>query len=97
MTVGTGGTLVEVVDDKATRVPPVSAPDARGAVEETALGELFDGHHDDADCDIESFVELVERRGRLATDVERVAEFDLDPVVVGDDGVTAVDVLVETS
>lgn len=96
MTVGSGGTLVEVVDDTAIRIPPVSAGDVRSAVEEIALGARLRGCHNGTDYDVEAFVDLVERVGRLATDVDAIAELDMNPVIVGEDGITVVDVLVRT-
>lgn len=98
VTVGPGGTLVEVLEDTSVRVPPISGEDARSAVEETALDELLAGHRGAAAGDKAAFVSLVERVGRLAAEVDGVAEIDFNPVVVQErgDGVTALDVLVRT-
>ncbi|WP_101296142.1 acetate--CoA ligase family protein [Halegenticoccus soli] len=98
VTVGPGGTLVEVLEDTAVRVPPLSAEDARSAVEETALDDLLVGHRGDEAGDKAAFISLAERVGLLAAEVDGVVEIDFNPVVVHEEGegVTALDVLVRT-
>jgi len=96
VTVGAGGTLVEVLDDAAVRVPPLSAADARSAVKETALADLLDGHRGRDTADTEALVSLVQRVGRLAAAADDLSALDLNPVVVHEDGVSVVDVLART-
>jgi acyl-CoA synthetase (NDP forming) len=91
VTVGSGGTLVEVIDDAAHLVTPFSETDARAAVERTALPDLF------AEADIDAtdeLVDLLRRVGELAATRDDVAELDLNPVVCTDRGVVPVDALV---
>lgn len=97
VTVGSGGTRVEVLDDTAVRVPPLSAADARSAVTETALEELLAGRSGQPDRDAEAFVSVIESVGRLAAEVDAVAELDLNPIIVHEDGISVVDVLVRTN
>jgi acetyltransferase len=91
VTVGSGGTLVEVIDDAAHLVTPFSAADARAAVERTALPDLLSEAGVDA---VEDLVALLERVGELAATREDVAELDLNPVVCTERGVRPVDALV---
>lgn len=96
VTVGPGGTLVELVDDAAIRVPPLSTADAREAIEATALADLLAGHRGATAGDPAALADLLVRVGRLATEAEAVRELDLNPVVVDDEGAVALDVLVRT-
>jgi acetyltransferase len=96
VTVGPGGTRVEVLDDVTVRVPPLSAADARSAVAGTALSDLLAAHRGRAAADAEALVSLVRRVGRLAADVDDLAALDLNPVVVHEDGISVVDVLART-
>jgi acetyltransferase len=91
VTVGSGGTLVEVIDDAAHLVTPFSDDDARAAVERTALPDLFAAAGVDA---VDDLVTLLRRVGELAATRDDVAELDLNPVVCTDRGVQAVDALV---
>jgi acetyltransferase len=95
VTVGPGGTLVELLDDAAVRIAPLSTDDARAAIEATALSDLLAGHRGAAGGDADALAALVRRVGTLATEVDAVRELDLNPVVVDDDA-TALDVLVRT-
>lgn len=97
VTVGPGGTFVELLDDVAVRVPPLSTADAHDAIEVTALPDLLAGYRGDSGGDTAALANLLVRVGRLATEVEAVTEVDLNPVVVDEDGVTAVDALVRTA
>ncbi len=96
VTVGPGGVAVEALDESATLVPPFSRADARRAVESTALATLLAERRGEPSLSVEPFVELVTNVGRLVENVDEVAELDLNPVVVTEDGPLAVDVLLRT-
>jgi acetyltransferase len=96
VTVGPGGVLVEALDESATLVPPFSRTDARRAVEGTALADLLTDRRGGDALSAEDLVTLLVNVGDLAASVEAVAELDLNPVVVAEDGPVAVDVLVRT-
>lgn len=96
VTVGSGGTLVELVDDQSIRIPPFTVEDARDAIEETHLLELLSGHRGGPSSDIEPLADIVQRIGMLAREVDEVAEIDLNPIVITEDGISVVDVLVRT-
>jgi acetyltransferase len=93
--VGPGGTLVEEVDERALRIPPITTDEAREAIAETHLGSLFEGE-DVTDEAVDALAALAVRVGDLAVGVESVAELDLNPVLVRDDEVAVVDALVRT-
>ncbi|WP_135366580.1 acetate--CoA ligase family protein [Halosimplex halophilum] len=97
VTVGPGGVLVEALDESATLVPPFSRADARRAVEATALADLLTDRRGGDPLPVEPVVDLLVNVGDLAASVDAVAELDLNPVVVTEDGPVAVDALVRTS
>lgn len=92
VTVGTGGTLVEVIDDVAHLIPPYTASETCAALERTYVSSLLsDQRANDAlypDC----LIDTVLRVGHLADD--HSLELDLNPVFVTDDGVKVADILV---
>ncbi|MFC6793165.1 acetate--CoA ligase family protein [Halobaculum halobium] len=96
VTVGPGGVLVEALDESTTLVPPFSRDDARRAVEQTALADLLTDRRGDEPLSVDAVVDVLVNLGELATSVETVAELDLNPVVVTEDGPVAVDALVRT-
>lgn len=94
VTVAPGGRRVEL-HDGAVRVPPFTRDEARRAIRETALGELLEGYRGGPDADIDALASTLVDLGRLARS-ESVAELDLNPILVNEDGVSIVDIFVRT-
>lgn len=91
VTVGLGGTSTDLVADRAHRLVPLSDVDADEMIGEFQAGaRLFDpGRSPGVDRD--EVRDVVVRVGRLAEMLPEVAELDLNPVIVGPDGVVVVD------
>jgi len=92
--VGLGGVYVEVLRDVAFRLAPLSREEARGMLEETAVGRLLAGVRGQAPRDAEAVVDALCRVGWLMAEFPQVAEVDLNPIIVGERGAWAVDVRV---
>ncbi len=88
--VGPGGTLVELLDERALRVPPITTEETTDAI--------ADAHRDallaESAADAAALAHLLVRVGDLAVELQSVAELDLNPVLVSEDGVAVVDALV---
>jgi len=97
--VGLGGIYVEVLRDVAFRLAPLSAAQARAMVAETAAGRLLKGVRGQPPRDVAAVMDALRRVGQLMTDLPRVAEIDLNPLIVGriGQGACAVDVRVMLS
>ncbi|MCD4524980.1 GNAT family N-acetyltransferase [Nocardioides sp. cx-173] len=85
--VAAGGVATEVWADRVFLLPPVSAGDAARAVSMLRVSSLLQG-------DVDGLVDLLVRLGRLAEDLPYLAEMDLNPVMVGEEGCALVDVKV---
>jgi biotin carboxylase len=92
--VGLGGVYVEVLEDVAFRLAPLSAADAREMLMETAAGKLLEGVRGQPPGDVEPVVEAIRRVGQLMVDLPELFEIDLNPLIVGKagEGAWAVDV-----
>ncbi len=92
--VGLGGVYVEVLEDVAFRLAPLSEGDAREMVMETAAGKLLEGVRGQPPGDVEAVVDAIRRVGQLMADSPEVSEIDLNPLIVGEagEGAWAVDV-----
>jgi len=88
---GLGGIFVEVMEDTAFRVAPVSEPEIRGMFEELDSMPLLYGARGRDPADVDALVETVQRVSQLVTDFPEIAELDINPVVVLPAGVAAVD------
>jgi acetyltransferase len=93
---GLGGVYVEVLEDVAFRLAPLSALDAREMVMETAAGKLLEGVRGQPPRDVDAVVDAICRIGQLMMDAPQLSEIDLNPLIVGEvnDGAWAVDVRV---
>ncbi|MFB6124090.1 MAG: acetate--CoA ligase family protein [Haloferacaceae archaeon] len=95
VTVATGGTFVELFDDAAHLLPPVTEAQARAALDRTRLPDLLDAEYGTTAA-LDVLASLVADVSRLAAERDDVDELDLNPVVLDADGLAAVDVLVRT-
>jgi acetyltransferase len=99
MVLGLGGVFVEILKDVALRVPPITAAEARRALESLKGSAVFSGVRGAPPADIDALAEMAARLSWLAYDLGNdIAEMDLNPVVVlpSGQGAFAVDALLVT-
>jgi len=85
--VGLGGVLVEVLDQVAVGVLPLSAHDARGMLGAFAGSAVLGGARGRPAADLDAVVDVLTRVGELALDSAGVlGELDLNPLIVGEAG-----------
>ncbi len=97
MVLGLGGVFVEILKDVALRIPPITAAEARRALESLKGCAVFAGVRGAPPADIDALAEMAARLSWLAYDLhDDIAEMDLNPVVVlpAGQGALAVDALV---
>ena len=93
--VGTGGLFAEVLADVTVRPLPIDKADANEMVKGLRGYPLLCGPRGTAPSDVKALVDVMMAVARLASSCgERVAELDLNPVVVLARGAVAVDSLV---
>ena len=93
--VAAGGTLVELVAERAVALPPVDRETAHAMVGGLRVGRLLEGYRGSAPADVEALVDAIVALGRLAVELgDRLQGLDLNPVVVGPDSALVVDALV---
>lgn len=82
--VGTGGTLVELVADRAVKLAPLSAEQALETISRTKLARVLDGYRNlNPVTDNSPLVDLVVRLSQMASDLHGVMlACDLNPVLI---------------
>ena len=95
VSVGPGGVLVEAVDDVAVLVPPFSFEDAYEAIKSTSLIDLIRKNRGTQKLKVGDFANFVLKFGSLAKS-SNIAELDLNPVIIGQNGPIVVDAFVKT-
>jgi acetate---CoA ligase (ADP-forming) len=83
---GSGGVLVELLDDVIFRVLPMTDRDAATMIRETRAYRLLQGFRGSAPSDVAALERLLLALGALAGAAPRIAEVDLNPVIVHQEG-----------
>ncbi|RQD79528.1 MAG: CoA-binding protein [Methanocalculus sp. MSAO_Arc1] len=91
ITVGLGGTLVELIRDTAIRILPVDEPEIRSMVREIRGYQLIKGFRNEPPRDEEALVQAISAIARLFLDHPGFSEFDINPLILYEDGLIAVD------
>ena len=89
---GLGGIFVEVFEDTAFRVAPVSEREAQGMTQEIDAAPLLRGARGREPVDRGAVVETIQRLSQLVTDFPAILELDINPLVATPEGVTAIDI-----
>lgn len=81
---GSGGTLVEVMADRAVKLAPLSADEARGMLAQTKLAKILGGYRNlMPETDIAPLADVVAKLSQLACDLDGVlVACDINPVLV---------------
>ncbi len=90
VTVGLGGAQADAIDDRTSRLAPVSPASATTMLTETRLMSALDA----ADFDSWRLVDAIVLAAQLASDHPEIAELDLNPVIVSDDGAVVTDAMI---
>ena len=92
---GSGGVMVEVYDDVAHRHCPITRAEAHEMIAEVKGSKLLRGFRGRPAADVEALAETLVRVSHLAVHLEgRLAELDINPLMVLPSGVKAADALV---
>ncbi len=91
LTFGLGGTLVEFLRDVVVRVLPLTRDEVQVMVRQIGGYRLIQGYRDYPPLDEEALVDLIVRVADLFESDPNLAEFDLNPVVLYEQGAMVVD------
>ena len=99
MTVGSGGTLVELAADSVTLLVPVTEAQIRGALSSLRCAPLLEGYRGREPADVDAAVAAILAIARFALENRnRLEELDVNPLGVGarGRGAVALDALIRT-
>lgn len=97
LTLGAGGTLVELLGDTVSLLLPSTESDLRAALMRLRIAPLLCGYRGRAAADLDAGIEAIEAITRFAQDhVESLRELDVNPLILRRDGqgAVAVDALI---
>ena len=87
---GLGGVLVEVLKDITFRLAPATADDARSMLDGIQAAEVLDGVRGAEAVDRDALAEIIVNVSELIGDFPEISEIDLNPILAGAQGATAV-------
>jgi hypothetical protein len=91
VSVGYGGADADLIDDRASRLAPLSPASAAAMLSDTKVGDALTA----SDIDPSPLVDAIVLAAQLCADHNDIDELDLNPVVVsGQDGATVTDAAV---
>jgi acyl-CoA synthetase (NDP forming) len=94
---GMGGTMAELIRDRAVRVAPIGETEAIEVVHSLRCSPLLTGYRGAEPVDVAGLADVLVRLGLLARDLPEIAELDLNPVIATPAGVVAVDARVRVT
>jgi 4-hydroxybutyryl-CoA synthetase (ADP-forming) len=83
---GLGGIYVEVLKDVVFRLAPIDREEANKMVESIKTIKLLRGTRGEKPSDIPAIVESLQRLSQLITDFPEIEEFDINPLLVLEEG-----------
>jgi acyl-CoA synthetase (NDP forming) len=91
---GMGGIYVELFRDVAMRIAPFTRLEAMDMIYETKIGKILMGYRGSRPVNIDMIVNTILRVMSLAVCIEDIVEMDINPLLVTDNAVFAIDVKV---
>ena len=86
MMFGMGGTMVEVLQDVAFYLAPLTHNEAKLMLEATRTYRMLQGVRGEAGVDIDAIAEGLQRLSQLVTEFPHIQEMDINPFVIGPPG-----------
>jgi len=93
--VGTGGTMVELLDDTASLLLPASRDDIAAAIRSLKIARILNGYRGGLVGDMDAVLDAIEAIANFAIANEgRLLELDVNPLLVTPDAAIAVDAFI---
>ena len=93
VTIGAGGTLVDLLDDVVTLLAPIGASEVHDALARLRVGRVLTGHRSRPAGDLAAAADAICRLVAATLADPRIVELEVNPLLVLPVGVCAVDVL----
>lgn len=88
---GAGGTLTELIADRALGFPPLNSTLAKRMIESTRIHKLLEGYRGKQPVDIIEITKILISLSQLVTDFPEISEIDINPLYASSEVLVAVD------
>jgi acetyltransferase len=94
---GAGGTMIELINDRAMELPPLNQFLARRLIERSRVAETLLEWRGAAAADIEALEQVLLRVSEMVCELPQLREMDINPIIVDESGALAVDARIVVS
>ncbi|VVC76608.1 Acetyltransferase Pat [Aquicella siphonis] len=91
ITFGAGGSLVEIIHDRAIALPPLNQVIARHLIEKTRVSKLLGQFRNMKPVNMETLINILLRVSEMVCELPYIQEMDINPLIVNDREAVAVD------
>jgi len=91
ITFGAGGTMIELINDRAMELPPLNQFLARRLIERSRAAGMLGEWRGAPPADVQALEHLLLRVSEMVCALPQLREMDINPVIVDEDGAVAVD------
>jgi len=88
---GAGGTMIELLNDRAMELPPLNQFLARRLIDRSRVAETLGEWRGAAAVDMEALEQVLLRVSEMVCELPQLREMDINPIIVDESGAVAVD------
>ena len=88
---GAGGTMIELIDDRAMELPPLNQFLARRLIERSRVAETLVEWRGASAVDMDALEQVLLRVSEMVCELPQLREMDINPIIVDESGAVAVD------
>jgi acetyltransferase len=88
---GAGGTMIELINDRAMELPPLNQFLARRLIERSRVAETLGEWRGNAPANIDLLEQILLRISEMVCELPQLREMDINPIIVDEHGALAVD------
>jgi len=88
---GAGGTMIELIGDRAMELPPLNQFLARRLIERARVAETLGDWRGAAAVDMDALEQVLLRVSEMVCELPQLREMDINPIIVDESGAVAVD------
>ena len=91
ITFGAGGTMIELINDRAMELPPLNQFLARRLIERSRVSQMLAEWRGTPAADLDAVEQILLRVSEMVCALPQLREMDINPVIVDEHGAVAVD------
>lgn len=91
ITFGAGGTMIELINDRAMELPPLNQFLARRMIDRARVAETLGEWRGAGPADLEALEQVLVRVSEMVCALPQLREMDINPIIVDERGAVAVD------